>query len=229
MLDELNQEMDQLLYVLSHDLRAPLRAIDGFSQALIEDCGDQIDETGRDYLERIRKGGIRINEYIDGLLTMSRQSRGDMRIEIVNLSKLARETADRVASWHDAHAPKFSVTDGITMPMDRRQAGFLLEKLLDNAWKFTVGLDHGQIEFGRMDIDGEAVCFVRDNGVGFDMEYARSRLFGPFQRMHPDQEYPGLGTGLATAKRIINRHGGRIWAESEKDKGTTIFFVVGRE
>jgi light-regulated signal transduction histidine kinase (bacteriophytochrome) len=226
MLDELNQEMDQLLYVLSHDLRAPLRAIDGFSQALIEDCGGQIDETGRDYLERVRKGGVKINEYIDGLLLMSRQSRGDMRIEEVNLSRLAREAGDLVAGRYDAHVPQFFVADGITMSMDRRQAGVLLEKLLDNAWKFTAGLGDARIEFGRMEVDGQGVCFVRDNGVGFDMEYARSRLFGPFQRMHPDQEYPGLGIGLATAKRIINRHGGRIWAESETGKGTTIFFVV---
>jgi len=224
MLDDLNKEMDQLLYAISHDLRAPLRAIDGFSQAVVEDYGDALDETARDYLNRVRRGGKKINAYIDGLLHMSRETRGDMEPEELNLSTMAEEINAVLAVNYDGHAPQLINAGGVSSFMDRRLGRILLTKLLDNAWKFTVGTDGPRIEFGTMERNGKPTCFVRDNGAGFDMKYARGRLFGAFQRMHPDDEFEGLGTGLATARRIINRHGGEIWAESEPGKGTTIFF-----
>lgn len=226
MIDELNGELDQLLYAISHDLRAPLRSIDGFSQAVFEDYGDTLDETGRDYLQRVRNGGRKINAYIDGLLSISRQSRGEISLEEVNLSNLAREMGALLDAKYTDHSPVFTVQDGVKGMIDRRLGRFLFEKILDNCWKFTVGRPEAKVEFGVQDMDGRPVYFFRDNGVGFDMQYAGDRLFGPFQRMHGEDEYEGLGVGLATAKRIINRHKGKIWAESEVGRGTTIFFSL---
>ncbi len=227
LLDDLNNEMDQLLYAISHDLRAPLRAIDGFSQAVEEDYADAIDDDGRDYLARVRDGSKKINAYIDGLLMISRESRGDLTPEKVDISSLALEAGARVAMNYDEHAPEFTAAQDVYMMIDRRLARLLLEKLLDNAWKFTVRSEAPKIEFGSMVVEGQTVCFLRDNGVGFDMQYAGNRLFGAFQRMHDQTDFPGLGTGLATARRIISRHGGKIWAESKPDVGTTIFFHAG--
>jgi len=224
MLDELNKEMDQLLYAISHDLRSPLRAIDGFSVAVVEDYGDKLDDTGRDYLERVRNGGKKVNDYIDGLLYMSRESRGDMELDTLNLSTLISEINGLVAPKYEGHTPRLTVAEDVSIVMDRRLTRNMLEKILDNAWKFTVGTNEPRIEFGSVEQDGKPTCFVRDNGAGFDMKYAKGRIFGAFQRMHPDDEFEGLGTGLATAKRIISRHGGEIWAESEPGKGTSIFF-----
>lgn len=224
MLEDLNTEMDQLLYAISHDLRSPLRAIDGFSQAVIEDYGDKLDDTGRDYLNRVRNGGKKVNAYIDGLLYMSRDTRGDLELETVNLSKMAEEINAILVTEYKGHTPSTVVAETISTTMDRRLARTLLTRLLDNAWKFTEGTAEPLIVFGTMEQDGKPTCFVRDNGAGFDMKYAHGRLFGAFQRMHSDNEFEGLGTGLATARRIISRHGGKIWAQSEPGKGTTIFF-----
>lgn len=227
MIDELNKELDQLLYAISHDLRAPLRAIDGFSLAVVEDYGDLLDETGKNYLERVRGGNRKVNTYIDGLLMISRESRGDMELGEVNLSTLVREMGALVATRYESHQPQFNISENVTAIADRRLMRFCLEKLLDNAWKFTSQTDGARIDFGEIEQDGRHSFFVRDNGVGFDMEYAKERLFGAFQRMHSDDEFGGVGIGLATAKRIINRHGGRIWAESEVNRGTTVFFSLG--
>lgn len=229
MIDELNRELDQLLYAISHDLRAPLRAIDGFSQAVLEDYSDVLDDTGRDYLERVRGGGRQVNSYIDGLLLISRESRGEMDVEEVNLSSLAHEMGALVAARYEDHAPEFRVAENIIARADRRLMRFFLEKLLDNAWKFTNPVRGACVEFDQIEQDGKQVVFVRDNGVGFDMHYAKERLFGAFQRMHSDDDFEGIGVGLATAKRIINRHGGQLWAESETDRGTTFFFSLGEE
>lgn len=226
MIDELNKELDRILYAISHDLRAPLRSIDGFSQAVVEDYGDQLDETGRDYLERVRNGGRKINEYIDGLLVISRQSRGEIVLEEVNLSNIARETGALLDANYAGHKPTFTIQEHVTAMIDRRLARFLFEQILDNCWKFTTQTQAPHIEFGMTELNGKPVYFFRDNGVGFDMHYAGDRLFGPFQRMHADDAFKGLGVGLATAKRIINRHKGRIWAESEVGKGTTIYFSL---
>lgn len=228
MVDELNAELDQLLYAISHDLRAPLRAIDGFSQAVLEDYEDALDADGRDYLDRVRGGARTINEYIDGLLHISRQSRGEIDPVETDLTAMARTVGARVAARYPDHSPEFVVEDGLTAVIDPRLADTLLEKLLDNAWKFTAATPSPRIEFGAGVLDGTPAVFVRDNGAGFDMNYARERLFGPFQRMHAADEFPGTGIGLATAKRIINRHGGRIMADSEPSAGTTVTFATGR-
>jgi light-regulated signal transduction histidine kinase (bacteriophytochrome) len=224
MLDDLNKEMDQMLYAISHDLRAPLRAIDGFSQAVVEDYGDTLDETARDYLDRVRKGGQKVNAYIDGLLHMSREVRGEMQPEVLDLSAMVEKINATLAANYDGHDPQRITAKGISVLMDRRLGRTLLTKLLDNAWKFTVGTQASRIEFGTMEHKGKPTCFIRDNGAGFDMNHAHDRLFGAFQRMHPDEEFEGLGMGLATARRIINLHSGEIWAESEPGYGTTIFF-----
>ncbi len=223
-LDELNKEMDQLLYAITHDLRAPLRAIDGFSQAVLEDYGDAIDDEGKDYLKRVRNGGKKVNAYIDGLLYMSRETRGDLNPEPLDLSAMVTEINAILTNEYAGHSPQLTVADGVSMTMDRILTRTLLTKLLDNAWKFTAKSDNPSIEFGTVIINGKVACFVRDNGTGFDMHYAEGHLFGAFQRMHGDDEYGGLGTGLATARRIISRHGGEIWAESEQGVGTTLFF-----
>lgn len=225
-IDELNEELDQILYAISHDLRAPLRAIDGFSMAVFEDYGDKLDDTGRDYLERVRNGGQRINEYIEGLLIVSRHSRGEIVLEEVNLSNLARETGALLDTKYSDHSPSFTIQDDVIAKIDRRLARFLLEKILDNCWKFTTKTANAEVEFGVKEIDGNQAYFFNDNGAGFDMQYANERLFGPFQRMHSEEDFDGLGVGLATAKRIVSRHKGKIWAESEVGKGTTIFFSL---
>jgi light-regulated signal transduction histidine kinase (bacteriophytochrome) len=225
-IDELNKELDQILYAISHDLRAPLRAIDGFSLAVVEDYGDKLDETGQDYLERVRKGGRILNEYIDGLLLISRQSRGEIVPEEVNLSDLAREIGASMEKKYTGRTVEFVIEADVVAAVDRRLARILFQQILDNCWKYTTGKPDAKVEFGVTDIDGVTAYFFSDNGAGFDMRYAGDRLFGPFQRMHPEEEFEGLGVGLATAKRIINRHKGKIWAESEIGKGTTIFFSL---
>lgn len=226
MIDELNKELDQILYAISHDLRAPLRSIDGFSAAVFEDYGDSLDETGRDYLERVRNGGRKINEYIEGLLIISRRSRGEIVLEEASLTNLAQDAAALIDARYPDHAPKFSAQTDVMAMIDRRLGRFLFEAILDNCWKFTAGTSGAEIEFGVREEDGKRVYFIKDNGVGFDMHYAKERLFGPFQRMHSEEEFEGLGVGLATAKRIINRHNGSIRAESEVGKGTTILFSL---
>lgn len=225
-IDQLNKEMDLMLYAISHDLRAPLRAIDGFSLAVIEDYGDILDDTGRDYLNRVRAGGKKLDLFIEGILQMSRQSRGDMYTQELDLSAMANEVNAMLAERYPDHSPYLVVQDGVTMVMDRLLTRNLLEKLLDNAWKFTRGVKAPRIEIGMATQGGRQTCFVRDNGVGFDMDYAKDRLFGIFQRMHDEEEFEGVGVGLATARRIINRHLGEIRAESELGKGTTIYFHV---
>lgn len=229
LIDDLNKELDQLLYAISHDLRAPLRAIDGFSQAVAEDYEDALDETGKDYLNRVRRGCANIEQYIEGLLFMSRETRGELDPVLQDMSALVVEVNKRLSGEYNSHAPRLIVQEGVEAVIDRQKARTLLTKLLDNAWKFSFGVDEPVVEFGRTEVDGREALFVRDNGVGFDMEYARERLFGAFQRMHPEGQFEGLGTGLATARRIINRHRGEIWAESEVGKGTTIYFRVDGE
>ncbi|MCJ2165520.1 MULTISPECIES: ATP-binding protein [unclassified Pseudodesulfovibrio] len=226
MLEELNREMDLMLYAISHDLRAPLRAIDGFSQAVIEDHADALGDSGRDSLERVRSNGMKINRYIDALLEMSRESRNDITPEAVNLSALAEEVNAVLAKTYPDHTPKLTVEQGVTVIMDRLLARTLLTRLLDNAWKFTAAANDPRITFGIEEHGGLHYCFIRDNGAGFDMHYAKDRLFGVFQRMHGEDEYPGPGTGLATARRIVNRHHGEILAEAETGRGCTIFFRV---
>lgn len=224
-LDAVNKELEAFSYSVSHDLRAPLRGIDGFSQALLEDYGDKIDAVGQDYLRRVRAASQRMAQLIDDLLKLSRATRGEMRVEPVDLSAMARDVAGELRQSQPERAVEFAIADGVRAEGDPRLLRVVLENLLGNAWKFTSKRERARIEFGQMQQDGETVYYIRDNGAGFDMAFA-AQLFRPFQRLHGPTEFPGTGIGLATVQRIVHRHGGRVWAEGEVDKGATVYFTL---
>jgi PAS domain S-box-containing protein len=219
------KELESFSYSVSHDLRAPLRGIDGWSLALIEEYSDRLDETARGYLRRVRAEGQRLGNLIDDLLNLSRTSRAEFRPAPVDLSELARATARRVEDNRPAPAVEFACVPGLRCRGDTRLLELALFNLLDNAWKFSSKAAQPRVEFGQTETDRGPAFFVRDNGAGFDMRHAR-KLFGVFQRMHTQEEFPGTGVGLATVQRIIHRHGGRIWAESTPGVQTTFFFQL---
>jgi PAS domain S-box-containing protein len=220
-----NKELDAFSYSVAHDLRAPLRAIDGFSQAVLEDYKDHLPEEGRLCLERVRAGAVRMARLIDDLLNLARISRVEIVRSNLDLTRLAEEVASQLRAPGDARQVHFSISPGIIATGDRNLLRIVLENLLGNAWKFTSKQPMAEIRFGMQDESGERVLFVRDNGDGFDMRYA-DKLFGVFQRLHRDTEFPGTGVGLATVQRIIHRHGGRIWAEGTVGEGATFYFVL---
>jgi PAS domain S-box-containing protein len=221
-----NKELESFAYSVSHDLRAPLRAVDGFSQALAEDLADQLDEQGRDHVRRIRRGAQRMGLLIDDLLKLSRITRQDMTREEVDLTTLAREILQALQTDDPTREIESSVQDNLIAWGDKGLIQLALRNLLQNAWKFTVREPRASIEVGSMLRDGETTFYVRDNGVGFDMTYV-DKLFGAFQRLHSSAEFPGTGIGLATVQRILNRHGGRIWAEGKVGEGASFFFTIG--
>jgi len=220
-----NKELETFSYSVSHDLRSPLRSIYGFSQALLEDYSDKLDENGQDYLKRLRGASQKMGELIDGLLKLSRLTRSEMHAEPVDLSALAEEIATRLQEMRQGHRAKFIIDKGLTANGDPQLLRVLLENLLGNAWKFTGKTPHAKIEFGTTRNNGKKTYFVKDNGAGFDMTYA-DKLFGAFQRLHDGTEFPGIGIGLATVQRIINRHGGTIQAEGAVGKGATFYFTL---
>jgi PAS domain S-box-containing protein len=224
-LNAVNKELEAFSYSVSHDLRAPLRAMDGFSLALIEDYDDKLDSEGKNYLHRVRSASQKMAQLIDDLLKLSRMSRGELRRENVNLSKIVREITAHLEETNPKYAVELSIEDDVTAFADERLMRVALENLLNNAWKFTAKREKSEIAFGKTVKDGKPVYFVKDNGAGFDMTYA-DKLFGAFQRLHTSQEFEGTGIGLATVQRVINRHGGKIWAESRVDEGTTFYFEV---
>ncbi len=229
-LEMVNKELEAFSYSVSHDLRAPLRAIHGFAQAAIEDYGDRLDEVGMDYLERIVRSAERMGQLIDDLLSLSRLSQKDLNIGMVDLSTIAQEVVKELRERDPCRTVEFRIADGLVAECDADLVKIVLDNLLGNAWKFTASKDHAVIEFGAIRQNGETVYFVRDNGVGFDMRYAE-KLFMPFQRLH-GEEFEGTGIGLATVARVIYRHGGRIWAEGVPNAGATFFFTLsepGRE
>jgi PAS domain S-box-containing protein len=229
-LEMANRELEAFSYSVSHDLRAPLRAIHGFAEALIEDYGDRLDEVGMDYLNRVRRSAERMAQLIDGLLSLSRLSQRDLYVGMVDLSTVAREVIEELSQRQPDRSVEVKIADGLVAECDVDLVRIVLDNLLGNSWKFTVGKDQAVIEFGAIGQNGETVYFVRDNGVGFDMRYA-DKLFMPFQRLH-GEEFEGTGIGLATVARIIYRHGGRIWAEGVPGAGATFFFTLsepGRE
>ena len=224
-LDALNKELESFSYSVSHDLRAPLRAMDGFSRLVLEDYAALLDEKGQHYLERIRTASQTMGQLIDDLLNLSRITRDPMRREPVDLSKLAREVADALRMADPQRVVEFSIADGVAAYGDVRLLRIALENLLGNAWKFTGTHPTALIEFGVAAIDGEDAYFVRDDGAGLDMAYA-DKLFAPFRRLHTTAEFPGTGVGLATVQRVIHRHGGRAWAEGEVERGATFYFTL---
>ena len=224
-LEASNREIESFSYSVSHDLRAPLRSIDGFSQILLEDCAENLNDQGRDCLGRIRGGAKRMGALIDDLLKLSRINRGEMRTEPVDLSALAEALLAELRQQAPSREVECVVAKKMAARGDPQLLRVALQNLLDNAWKFTGNQPHGRIEFGALQDEGRRVFFVRDNGAGFDMAYS-NRLFGAFQRLHSTNEFPGTGIGLATVERIIRRHGGRIWAEGEVGKGAAFYFTL---
>lgn len=224
-LEAANKELESFSYSVSHDLRAPLRSIDGFSQAILEDYGDKLDEEGRSDLSRVRAASQRMAQLIDDMLELSRVTRGEMRCEEVDLSKLANSIAAELQSAEPERQIQLAIAEGIKTNGDARLLRVLLENLLRNAWKFTEKHSTAKIEFGVNQDNGKAVYFVRDDGAGFDMAYA-GKLFGAFQRLHAMTEFKGTGIGLATVQRIVHRHGGRVWADGKVERGATFYFTL---
>jgi signal transduction histidine kinase len=218
-----NKELESFSYSVSHDLRSPLRSIDGFSQALLEDYGARFDDKGQDYLKRLRVASQKMGELIDGLLKLSRLTRSEIHPEKVDLGILAQEIIGRLQETDPKRNVKVTVGNDLITDGDPQMLRVLLENLLGNAWKFTAKTRNAEIELGKAVNGAMKTFFIKDNGVGFDMDF-RDKLFGAFQRLHNASEFPGAGIGLATVQRIINRHGGTIRAEGEVNKGATFYF-----
>jgi signal transduction histidine kinase len=220
-----NRELEAFSYSVSHDLRAPLRAIDGFSKALLANyAGRVLDAQGDHYLERVRAATRRMSQLIDDLLHLARVTRADLASREVDITRAARAVAAELERRHPGRRVRVEIADGLTAHADPHLVTILLENLLGNAWKFTGGVPEGRIEVGAQGADGTRVLYVRDNGAGFDMAYA-SKLFGVFQRLHTEAEFEGTGIGLATVQRILHRHGGKIWAQAAVGEGATFFFT----
>jgi signal transduction histidine kinase len=224
-LEAANKELESFSYSVSHDLRTPLRSIDGFSQALLEDYGDKLDDQGRSDLRRVRAATQRMAQLIDDMLNLSRVTRGEMHREVVDLTALVRNVSQELAAAEPDRKVDLAIAESVRAEGDARLFRVLLENLLRNAWKFTAKHPTAKIEFGIQTNNGKPVYFVRDDGAGFDMAYA-SKLFGAFQRLHAMTEFAGTGVGLATVQRIVHRHGGRIWAEAKVDQGATFYFTL---
>jgi light-regulated signal transduction histidine kinase (bacteriophytochrome) len=224
-LEAANRELEAFSYSVSHDLRAPLRSIDGFSLALLEDYYDALPAEGKNYLERIRAAAQRMAQLIDDILNLSRVSRSVLERSTVDLSSMAKELAEELQRGEPQRNVEFSISPGLSTHADPRLMKIVLVNLLGNAWKFTSREEKARIEFGAMEGKDGRVFFVRDNGSGFDMAYV-DKLFGAFQRLHTISEFPGTGIGLAIVQRIIHRHGGEAWAEGDVNQGATFYFTV---
>jgi signal transduction histidine kinase len=212
---------------VSQDLRAPLRAVDSFSQIVLEEHAAGLDAVGRKYLERVRAGAQHMAQLIEDLLRLSRISRAEMVRQPVDLSAIAKGVAEELRIREPSRTVAVEVEQGIRAEGDPRLLRVVLENLLGNAWKFTSRKSAARVEFGRSMKDGRTAYFVRDDGAGFDMTYAE-KLFAPFQRLHAQSDFDGTGIGLATVARVVRRHGGEVWAEAAPDRGATISFTLGQ-
>jgi light-regulated signal transduction histidine kinase (bacteriophytochrome) len=221
-----NKELESFSYSVSHDLRAPLRAMDGFSLAVLEDYSSLLDSTGRNYLNRIREASQKMAQLIDAMLILSRVTRAEIKRSHINLSNLAENIAVELATHDPRRNVTWKIAPDLNALADPTLIKSVMENLLGNAWKFTSRHPCCIIEVGKMMQNGNEVFYVKDDGAGFDMKYM-SKMFAPFQRLHSSTEFEGTGIGLATVNRIINKHGGRIWAEGEPEKGATIYFTLG--
>ncbi len=222
----LNQELEAFSYSVSHDLRGPLRSMDGFSLVLLEDYGDKLDAEGKDALGRIRAASQRMGQLIDDLLRLSQVTRAELKLKRVDLSGIARAVAASLQGDRSGRSVQWAIEEGMTITADAELMRIFMQNLLQNAWKFTGKTEKAAIRVGTLERDGRKVCFVADNGVGFDMAYV-AKLFGAFQRLHHAADFPGTGIGLAIAQRVIHRHQGEIWAEAKEGKGATFFFTIG--
>lgn len=221
-----NKELEAFSYSVSHDLRAPLRSIDGFSQALLEDYNHALDDTGKDFLNRVRTATQRMAQLIDDLINLSRVTRAEFHFDDVNLSSLARSVVGELRTSDPARNVEIAIDEGLVVKGDENLLRVAMENLIRNAWKFTSKLPSARIELAALAPEnGRRTYVVRDNGAGFNMEFAQ-KLFSPFQRLHTSAEFKGTGVGLATVQRIIHRHGGRVWAESQVGKGASFYFTL---
>ena len=224
-LTSINRELEAFSYSVSHDLRAPLLAFDGLSKSMLEEYGDRLDKRAKDNLKRMRGASQRMTSVFNGLQDLFRLSSGEVHREEIDITAMCREIVKEIKAGAPDPDVKFEIAQGMTASGDRRLVRILLSNLLSNALKFARAKPSPRVEVGTEMVDGEARIFVRDNGVGFDMIYAH-RLFGAFQRLHSQSAFPGAGIGLATARRIVNRHGGRIWAEGAEGEGATFYFAI---
>jgi signal transduction histidine kinase len=222
-LENSNKELESFSYSVSHDLRAPLRSIDGFSQALLEDYFDKLDAQGQNFLNRIRNSTLRMSQLIDDILNLSRVSRTKLCMHKLNLSEMCKEIFNELAQSNPDRSVKTIVDDNLEIEGDSGAVKIMLENLLGNAWKFTSKIENPVITVSKTIINGETILFVKDNGAGFDSTYV-DRLFGAFQRLHKESEFTGTGIGLATVKRIVTRHGGKVWAEGSVNQGAIFYF-----
>jgi two-component system, NtrC family, sensor kinase len=226
--DELNSkniELEAFSYSVAHDLRAPLRSIDGFSKLLLDDYAPQLDAKGQDYLQLVRESAQRMGELIDDLLLLSRVGRADLSRDRIDLSDIAKGVSEELRRKDPDRDVKWCIEEQLLVEADSGLMRVAFDNLLGNAWKFTAKVSAPRIDVGTRRQEGVAVFFVRDNGAGFNMEYAE-KLFSPFQRLHTESEFAGTGIGLATVHRIVDRHGGRIWADGEVDRGATFYFTI---
>lgn len=224
-LEKTNRELTAFTYSVSHDLRAPLRSIGGFSEAVLEDYGEYLDDQGVDYLQRVCASARRMNNLIDDLLKLSRVTRQELHRDCINLTDMAEAYARQLQEKDPQRRFEFVIAEGLEAVGDAALLRIALENMLDNAWKFTATSDPGRIEVGCFKKENRTIYFIRDNGIGFDMAYAED-LFKPFRRLHPPDEYPGTGIGLSIVQRIIDRHGGRIWAERKPGEGASFYFTL---
>jgi PAS domain S-box-containing protein len=229
-LERANQNLESFTYSVSHDLRAPLRSLAGFSSALLEDCGDALGEDGRDYADRIQAASVRMAALIDDLLHLSRLWRTELQdIQAVDLSAEVARIAEELQRGAPDRRACFTIQDGVCAPADRTLVRTVLENLIGNAWKFTSRQEVASIEFGTAPVpDAPVCCYVRDNGAGFDPAYAE-KLFAPFERLHSSGEFPGTGVGLASVRQIVERHGGHVWAQGAEGQGATFYFTLDAE
>jgi light-regulated signal transduction histidine kinase (bacteriophytochrome) len=221
------KELESFCYSVSHDLRAPLRCIDGFSHALLHEFGAKMEPSAREYLQRIVDSGKKMAKLIDELLALSRIQRADLVTEELNLSDIGTQIINGLRKAEPERNVQFMAAKAIPVRADRGLTTSMLEKLLENAWKFTSRESSAQIEFSEVALEGERVFVVRDNGVGFDPAYA-GKLFKAFQRLHSVTDFPGVGMGLAIARAVILRHRGRVWGESDGNKGASFYFTLGK-
>lgn len=224
-LEVANKELESFSYSVSHDLRAPLRAVDGFSQALLEDYDEKLDDIGKDYLRRVRAAAQRMGVLIDDMLKLSRVSRSDMNVQEVDLTKMAEGILQELQEVDAKREVEIVCGSELRAICDPHLIKIALANLLGNAWKYSSKVKSSRLEFGQQRNNGETVFFIKDNGVGFDMKYA-DKLFGAFQRLHTAVDFPGSGIGLATVKRVISRHGGSLWAEAAANNGATFYFTL---
>lgn len=224
-LEAKNQELESFTYSVSHDLRTPLRSIDGFSKLVLDDAWQKLDDKERDYLQRSRSAAQKMGYLIDDLLQLSNVSRARFNPQDVDLSKMVESNIDKLRQIEPGREIELDIEPDVKATGDQSLLDIAVSNLVENAWKYSSKKPHAKIRFATQERDGEVVYYIKDNGVGFDTRYI-NKLFGPFQRLHSDDEYPGTGIGLATVNRIIDRHGGKIWANAKVGRGATFYFTI---